>query len=79
MEINNREIGKINRYFMQNKGKEGESRFWFHQSMVVPRNVVARGRNTLEIKSPSWKHANTKDRYDDFDIRNIVLFYKTEA
>ena len=79
VEINNREIGKINRYFMQNKGKDGESNFWFHQSMVVPRNAVSRGRNTLEIKAPSWKHANTKDRFDDFDIRNIVLFYKTET
>ncbi|MEM9436917.1 MAG: hypothetical protein AAGA15_07735 [Pseudomonadota bacterium] len=77
VEINNRKVGEIQRFHLNDKGANGENRFWMHQSLIVPANRVVNGNNTLEITAPGWKHSNTNDRYDDFQIRNIVIFYRT--
>ncbi|WP_179378163.1 hypothetical protein [Jannaschia marina] len=77
VEINNTRVGEIQRHFMRSKGSDGEVNFWLHQSLIVPANVVKNGANTLEISAPGWKDSNNSDRYDDFQIRNIVIFYRT--
>ncbi len=77
VEINNRKVGEIDRFHLRSKGSDGENHFWLHQSLIVPASRVINGRNTLEITAPGWRDSNTNDRFDDFQIRNIVIFYRT--
>lgn len=77
VEINNRKVGEIDRHFLRSKGTDGEMRFWMPQSMIIPGGRLRNGTNTLEITAPGWKHSHDRDRYDDFRIRNIVLYYRT--
>ncbi|MDX8348150.1 hypothetical protein SLH49_09140 [Cognatiyoonia sp. IB215446] len=77
IEVNGNFVGRISRYAMGSKGSDGESRFWMHQSLVIAGNRFRRGNNTITIRPAGWADSNSNDRFDDFDIRNMVLFYKT--
>ena len=77
VEINNVRVGSIQRNALRSKGSDGEAGFWYHQSMVIPANRIRNGDNMLEITAPGWADSHTGDRFDDFQIRNVVLHYKT--
>lgn len=80
VEINNDIVGHIS--VCDVTGKDNDyiaDKIWFQQSMVIDPGFLNPGRNVLEIKAPSWAHANTQNRYDDFHIRNVVLMYKTNS
>ena len=80
VEMNNRTVGHIS--VCDVTGKDNDyiaDNIWFQQSMVIAPGSLKSGSNVMEIKAPSWAHATTNNRYDDFYIRNIVLMYKTDS
>ena len=80
VEINNKTVGNISVNDITGAGNDYiADKVWFQQSMVVEPGQLKPGNNTLEIKAPSWAHTTTHNKYDDFNIRNIVLMYKTDS
>lgn len=74
--INGRLVGEIDRLYMRARGCYGDVCFWMPHSLILPRGILRLGSNALEINGSCA--AGNPLSGDNFRLRNIVLYYRTE-
>jgi hypothetical protein len=69
VKVNGTEVGRIYRYDGGNGGH------WFTQMIHIAGNQINDGDNVLQIQAVSWPGATSTNLYDDFSLKDVVVFY----
>lgn len=71
--INDRSIGEIFPYPGTNTD------YWFTQIITFDTRCLRSGQNTLQISAAPHPTATAGNMYDDFDVRNVICFFRELA
>jgi hypothetical protein len=69
VKINGTEVGRIYRY------DDGNGGHWFTQMIHIAGNQINDGDNVLQIQAVTWPGATASNLYDDFSLKNVLVFY----
>jgi hypothetical protein len=75
VQINGVSVGHISHY----GGQDETAGYWFTQIIHFPSIVLNDGNNRFEIRAVTWPGATPTNRFDDFDLKDVICFFKQEA
>jgi hypothetical protein len=75
VKINNVEVGQIRRY-----GGDGDIvNNWYTQMIAVGGDQLNDGNNELQIEAVGWPGATNGNLFDDFQLKDVALFFHQSA
>ena len=75
VKINNQVVGQIGRY----PGQDQTASYWFTQMIAVSGSTLNNGNNELQIDAVGWPGATNANKFDDFDLKDVVCFFHQSA
>ena len=75
VKINNVEVGQIRHY----DGSADSPNNWFTQMIAVGGQELIDGNNELQIQAVGWPGVTAGNLFDDFQLKDVVLFFHQSA
>ena len=75
VKINNVEVGQIRPY----DGSADSPNNWYTQMIAVGGQELNDGNNELQIQAVGWPGATPNNLFDDFQLKDVVLFFHQAA
>lgn len=72
VQINGRSVGKIRHY----GGQKETAGYWFTQMIHFPSSILHDGDNRIEIRAVTWPGTTPANRFDDFELKDVICFFK---
>jgi len=72
VQINGQSVGSIRHY----GGKDETASYWFTQMIHFPSNILRDGDNRIEIRAVTWPGSTPDNRFDDFELKDVICFFK---
>ena len=72
VKINNKVVGYIYPY----RGERETTRRWYTQMIPMTGSDLRDGNNEIEIRAVGWHGSIPENMYDDFVLKNVVIFFR---
>lgn len=73
VKINNQVVGAIKTY------PGADVRYWYSQTILIEKNVLLAGENEIEIHAATHPDPAVGKIYDDFSLKDVILYFKEEV
>ena len=80
VKVNNQEVGKIFRYGGLNDAERTDTaKYWYTQMIALQGSTLHDGNNELQIEAVGWPGATNTNKFDDFQIKDVMCFFHQAA
>ncbi|MEA5574351.1 hypothetical protein [Calothrix sp. UHCC 0171] len=80
VKLNNRVIGKIARYGGLNDADKNENaKYWYTQMVAFNGSDLNNGNNEVQIEAVGFPGSTDTNRFDDFEIKDMMCFFHQSA
>jgi len=80
VKINNVVVGKIYRYGGLNEAERNDTaNYWYTQMIAMTGSQLKDGVNEIQIEAVGFPGATPTNKFDDFQLKNVVCFFHQSA
>lgn len=80
VKINNRSIGRIYPYpCLNDADRNNVARHWYTQMIAMNGSELNNGDNEIQINAVGFAGSNNANRFDDFEIKDVMCFFHQSA
>ena len=80
VKINNRVVGQIAPYRgLSNAERDNTAKHWYTQMIAMNGSELNSGDNEIQIEAVGYPEATGSNKFDDFQIKNMVCFFHQSA
>ena len=76
VKINQQPVGKICRYGgVNDAARTDTSNYWYTQMIALNGSQLKNGNNEIQIEAVGWPGATNTNKFDDFQLMDVVCFF----
>lgn len=75
VKINNQKIGQIALYGGKNQGENS----WYTQMIAMAGSTLNNGGNEIQIEAVGYEGATNNDKFDNFELKDVICFFHQAA
>jgi hypothetical protein len=80
VKINNKTIGQIARYGGLSEAERADTaHYWYTQMIAMNGSNLNNGDNEIQIEAVGFPGATNTNKFDDFQLKNVICFFHQSA
>ncbi len=80
VKVNNQVVGQIHPYGGLNDAQRTDTaKYWYTQMIAVSGSTLHDGNNEIQIEAVGFPGATNTNKFDDFELKDVICFFHQAA